>query len=644
MQTVKTTIGKILYALLFVLILPLLIFLWAKNTSWIINLPVPKIEYPGYLLIFTGILLIVAGFHNIMTFGKGLPMNAFPPKLFVRKGIYSIIKHPIYTGAIFLCFGVSVILHSASGLWLVSPIFTLMVIAYITGFENERTIKIFGKQEYRTFFSLPRDEESNPNINERISAYFTAFLPWLIAYETFILAGNPRDAIITNLSFELKIPVLEFTVIFYVSIYLMALMIPLIIRTRKLLRQFITDIWLASLIAGLAYFAFPFTVLPREIETHTFLGKLLFLDRSLDGVTSSLPSFHVIWAFVAARYFTIIYKRFKAVWYLLAALISISCVTTGAHSILDVLAGLGCYTIVHYRIKIWDTVRQITEKIANSWKEWRVGPVRLINHGLYGGAAGFIGFMITCAFAGPGNSFVCFIVFVLIIIGAGLWAQVIEGSSALLRPYGYYGGLIGAMAGCVLVAVIFKRDVLVLSASFAMAAPWIQSIGRLRCLVQGCCHGKQCDEKLGIRFTHPLSRVNKISGLKGAPVYPTQLYSILCNVITGLILLRLYSLNMPVLFICGIYMILSGLGRFVEESLRGEAQTPYRAGMRIYQWLAIVSIFIGAILTCVPNKTTLSFSFNIENIFLALITGLVVLFASGIDFPDSDRRFSRLTS
>jgi prolipoprotein diacylglyceryltransferase len=177
-----------------------------------------------------------------------------------------------------------------------------------------------------------------------------------------------------------------------------------------------------------------------------------------------------------------------------------------------------------------------------------------------------------------------------------------------------------------------------------MAAPWIQSIGRLRCLVQGCCHGKPSSNEIGIRFTHPNSRVNKISGLSGAALHPTQLYSIGTNLVTGLVLLRLFSIHMPSAFIIGIYLIFNGLGRFVEESLRGEAQTPYWAGMRIYQWIAIINIIVGAFFTTIPGTRTLSFQFNIESLFLAIIAGILVTIASGIDFPDSNRRFARLTS
>jgi protein-S-isoprenylcysteine O-methyltransferase Ste14/membrane-associated phospholipid phosphatase len=640
----KNIYAKILYGLLFVAVLPFLLVVWAERTDWVISLPVPEISYPGYILVSCGILLMLAGMHNLLFFGKGLPMNAFPPEQYVKKGIYSVMKHPVYTGAVLFCFGTSVILRSSSALWLISPLFTLMVIAWVAGFENEKIKEVFGNQEHRTFFSLPFNDEASPSFGERISAFILGILPWLIAYETFIYAGNPVDAIVTNMPFELNLKVPEFSAFFYVSIYLMAPLVPFVIRTRNNLRQFITDMWFVSIIAGLSYLVFPFTVIQRDFVPQTLAGRLLMLDRSLDGVTSSLPSFHVIWAFIMAKYFTTSFKRLKALWYLMAVLISISCVSTGIHSILDIVAGFIVCLIAFNRQKIWDWIRKQTEKLANSWKEWRFGSVRLINHGIYGGAAGFAGFLIAGCFWGSGNSYAGFLVFFFIIAGAGLWAQIIEGSSKLLRPYGYYGGLTGGAIGCLIAALFFRINIYNLLASFAIAAPVIQILGRLRCLVQGCCHGKPADSVIGIRFTHPLSRVSRISGLSGVPVHPTQLYSIACNLVTWLILLRLYSLKMPAIFICGIYLILNGLGRFVEESLRGESQTPYWLGMRIYQWITIINIILGAVLTTIPDNTILSFQFTPESLIPATIMGLIVIFASGVDFPGSNRRFARLTS
>jgi protein-S-isoprenylcysteine O-methyltransferase Ste14 len=644
MEKLKDFSGKLLYGSLFAIVMPLLLILWARHTEKIINLPVPENLNYGYLLIAMGIILLGSGMLNLLIYGQGLPMSAFPPKQLVMKGIYSVFKHPIYYGSILLSFGLSVAFRSSSGLWLISPLFTLMIAAWMAGFENERTDFLFGKQDYRTFFSLPADDNEKPSAKEKFASYFLVFIPWIIVYETFIFAGIPKDAIITNLQFEKNLPVWEFTESFYAFTYLFVLLIPLSIKTRNQLRYFITDVWFAIIITGLFYFAIPFIVEQRDFIPQSFWGKLILYERSVDGQTCALPSFHVIWAFIGASYLTKGIKGSGWLWYPVAVLIALSCVTTGNHSVPDVIAGFFFWLIIRFRVQLWDFIRQQSERLANSWHEWKWGPVRIINHGFYGAAAGFAGTLIASCFLDPEYTIVALIIMLFVIIGAGLWAQVIEGSPKLLRPYGYYGGVTGVIVSSTLISLFSSVPFFIMLASFAMAGPWIQATGRLRCLVQGCCHGKPSDEKTGIRFTHPNSRVNKISGLNGVPLHPTQLYSIASNIVTGLVLIRLYSLGLPASFIVGIYLIMNGLGRFVEESLRGEAQTPYWAGMRIYQWIAIINIVFGAICTSLPDTNTLSFHFNSGSIYLALVMGIVVMMASGMDFPESNRRFARLTS
>jgi prolipoprotein diacylglyceryltransferase len=132
--------------------------------------------------------------------------------------------------------------------------------------------------------------------------------------------------------------------------------------------------------------------------------------------------------------------------------------------------------------------------------------------------------------------------------------------------------------------------------------------------------------------------------LAGVALHPTQLYSIGTNILTGLVLIRLFTIGISSSFIFGIYLILNGLGRFVEESFRGEAQTPYWAGMRIYQWIAVINIFLGMVVSSIPNSPVLTFQPNYIALYAGIGIGILVTIVSGVDFPESNRRFARLTS
>jgi membrane-associated phospholipid phosphatase len=117
---------------------------------------------------------------------------------------------------------------------------------------------------------------------------------------------------------------------------------------------------------GIIYAAFPLIVKQRAFIPHTFPGRLILFERSIDGESGALPSCHVIWAFLSAAYFSKSFPRFKWVWYAFAVLISLSCITTGNHSILDVVAGFGTFIIVFYRRHIWNYILHMAEHFSYS--------------------------------------------------------------------------------------------------------------------------------------------------------------------------------------------------------------------------------------------------------------------------------------
>jgi hypothetical protein len=96
--------------------------------------------------------------------------------------------------------------------------------------------------------------------------------------------------------------------------------------------------------------------------------------------------------------------------------------------------------------------------------------------------------------------------------------------------------------------------------------------------------------------------------------------------------------------VAGVYLILSGAGRFVEEAYRGEPQTPTVCGLRLYQWLAIASVACGAVITTISDAPRTAPPVpHPSSIVLASVCGLCAWFVTGVDFPDSIRRFARLT-
>jgi protein-S-isoprenylcysteine O-methyltransferase Ste14 len=453
-------VAKILYGLLFVVFLPLLLVLFSTRSA--IPISIARLPLAGAVLSVLGLVLMLWGMRDIWKRGKGLPMNAFPPERLVADGIYAWVPHPIYTGFVLICLGVSLFYGSATGAFLTTPLVALSATALVLGYERPYILRTFGE--------LPR-------------------------------------------------PVLG----------------------------------IANLLGPLA----------RAMRLHS------------------------VWAGVLA----------------------------------------------------W------TERLANSWSATRIGSARVINHAVFAGLAGGAGAFIVVLVAGKEQVGVVSLLMLAGVLGAAFVGQLMVGSSkGLSRPFGYFGGLLGiSLVGLVLLP--FYPSMLLVLAAFTFAGPWTQAIGRLRCIVQGCCHGAPLVAGgSGIVVVNEHSRVT-LAGLKGTRIYPTQLYSILGNVVIAAVLAWLWTTSASLTLLVGSYLVLAGLVRFIEEGYRGEPLTRIIAGLHSYQWFAVGMVIAGAVVMTVHSSSAppVTASALLPALGMGFVFFIVCGFAMGVDFPESQRRFSRLS-
>jgi membrane-associated phospholipid phosphatase/protein-S-isoprenylcysteine O-methyltransferase Ste14 len=396
----KSAMGKVLYGALFTVALPALLVVWAIKTRDVVHLPAVHSLPWGIGAVGLGVLLIALGMASLWFVGGGLSMNAFPPPRYVSSGIYGLFSHPIYVGFSLVCVGTAIAAGSASGLWLVSTTVILASAALVLGYElpdmQERL-----RHGQRPF--LPADDQFAPSTMERIRCYLTVLLPWFLIYEAFVFIGVPSDAKIAYLPPELRLPVLPWTSFFYGSVYVMVLLVPLVVRTRHDLRLFSSRALLSMVIVFPIYLAVPLVAPPRPFSATGPMGEWLRLDRSLDGAAAAFPSYHVIWAFLVAE--ALARSRWqKRLWRTWAVLVSASCVTAGMHAMVDVIAGALVSLSVIRMDRVWSFLRSSSETIANSWREWRFGPARVINHGAYAAGGVFIGIWLIDTLLGAGKS------------------------------------------------------------------------------------------------------------------------------------------------------------------------------------------------------------------------------------------------
>jgi protein-S-isoprenylcysteine O-methyltransferase Ste14 len=620
-------LGKILYGALFVVALPILLILWAGAARPNVSLPVYGNPPFGLALTACGLGLMLMGMWQLWRHGGGLPMNAYPPAKFVSSGAFFWLPHPIYAGFVAVCFGVSMMAKSAAGLWLITPSMLLGCIGLVLGYERLDLKRRFGD----TLHVLPADGSEPPSEWERWRFFLVVVIPWIALYQITVKMGTHAYAF--RLWFENGSPIHPWTSLIYQSTYVTVALAPWCARSKRDLRQLMISAWVAMAVVFPTYWIIPSSAPRYPLVDNSWLTHVLATERNTYPPAAAFPSFHVLWAIFVGRLYR---PRWLGIIY--AATIAVSCITTGMHYIPDVIASLLVAPLLLQPQRAWNWLLRQTERIANSWREWRFGSVRIINHGIYAAAAAFVQFAIVTAAVGPGREWKVLVIAVAGLLGAGAWAQWIEGSSLLRRPFGFYGGLIGVGLACLL----FEERWIVLGAN-CLGAPWMQAIGRLRCLVNGCCHGAPAPAEAGIRVTHPRSRVTRLAGLADAAIYPTQLYSILSNAFVGLVLIRLWHSGCPVSLICGVYAIGNGISRFVEEAYRGEPQTTIVWGLRLYQWMAMGSVIAGAILTTLRWPAAPALTPSGPGMLWALAFAAIAGAAMGVDFPETNRPLARLT-
>ena len=645
-MVVKDFVGKLAYGALFCVLLPAMLALWAYrlDASGMSFWPQPFSHWAGLVALLAGFAMMAAAMWALWTKGKGLPMNAYPTTRFVDSSVYALVAHPIYLAFVVMVAGASVLADSPAGLWLVTPVVALGAMALVCGYEGPRLRERFGTPATTPWLGLPAKGDARPSMPRRMAAGVTALGPWVLTYALLSRLPAPAGAAELRLGWEAQLPRPEWALWLYSLAYVLVIASPLAARTGDQLRRFVRGAWLATGIGFLLMLT-----LPGQADflagDYSRIGRWLAeVNRSLDAQWLAFPSFHAAWAVFAAGALAQSLPRLGTLWWLLAAGIGASCVLTGSHAVVDVLGGMTLGALCWKHELAWRALVRAGERLANSWSAVRLGKLRVISHALWSATAGVVGALLTLYLAGPQTLLPCGIVLAIALLSAGAWGYLLEGGGRLSRPFGYYGFLLGTLIALVVMALAGVSGWQTLTAALAAAAPVTQAIGRLRCIVQGCCHGRPAFAAYGFRVTHKMSRVTALARLAGVPIHPTPLYSIVGNVALALILLRLWHTGAHWTLIGGLYLVLASLARFVEEQYRGEPQTVKWHGLPIYQWLAIGCAVLGIVVSMLPGAPVVPAQWlSFSGLALAASIGLAAAFLMSVDFPDSARRFSRLT-
>lgn len=120
-------------------------------------------------------------------------------------------------------------------------------------------------------------------------------------------------------------------------------------------------------------------------------------------------------------------------------------------------------------------------------------------------------------------------------------------------------------------------------------------VGRIGCLTSG-------DGDYGIKTTLPWGVHMAKNALVPTPdlVQPTPVYELIYSLVLGWLLWRLGSKSRPVGWLTGLYLVLSGLGRFLVEFVRINPKLYW--GMSNAQVAALLSVVVGGLVMALAKK------------------------------------------
>ena len=154
----------------------------------------------------------------------------------------------------------------------------------------------------------------------------------------------------------------------------------------------------------------------------------------------------------------------------------------------------------------------------------------------------------------------------------------------------FYGGLIAAVAVAFWYMWRHKMPLWTTCDVFAPGIALGHAVGRLGCLMAGCCYGRPTDVPWAITFTNPEAAANVGTPL-GVALHPTQLYESAAEALILVLLLVTEKKGRPFegrTFWS--YIVLYGISRFVIEFFRGDDRGVLFGAISTSQFISLVLV------------------------------------------------------
>lgn len=168
---------------------------------------------------------------------------------------------------------------------------------------------------------------------------------------------------------------------------------------------------------------------------------------------------------------------------------------------------------------------------------------------------------------------------------ATICRQIASGDLSFLKNPGtvFYGGLIGGIIGGIITVKLLKIKTEAVEACVVPYLPLGHAIGRIGCLLAGCCYGFRYDGIFAISTGF---------GVEGVTYFPIQAVEAVFNLLIAKILLSYAKKERSKFQILLLYLTLYSLLRFCLEFFRGDL---IRGNFWVFstsQWISLIIFFI----------------------------------------------------
>lgn len=180
-----------------------------------------------------------------------------------------------------------------------------------------------------------------------------------------------------------------------------------------------------------------------------------------------------------------------------------------------------------------------------------------------------------------------------------IFEQLMQGNISFFQKTGiiFYGGLIGGVFSAIITSKILKIKIDQLEKCIVPYIPLGHAIGRVGCLLAGCCYGFSYNGIFAVT-TH----LNPEHG----SYFPIQGVEAIFNVLIGIVLIQYNKKDRAVYSITCLYAILYACLRFTLEFFRGDSIRGKMLCFSTSQWISLAIFFVSVVVLLITRRKKLN--------------------------------------